>query len=290
MDKPSETMRDFYTDYYRVVEQSPAHAQFCEYAYGKNLCQHGFATMEQLNRLIRATGMNPQSRAVDLGCGNGMIAEYLSDVAGAHVTGLDYVPSAIAHAATRTHAKRHRLDFVVGDLTQPDLPPGSFDVLLSIDTIYFANDYAETIRRWRALLRRGGQMGILYSHGANPKNPKETFRRETLPPDQTPLAEALRQCGLVFQTEDLTRQDQELAERKREILAQVESEFQAEGNIFLYENRIGEALGVADAIASGMHARYLYTVPVEEFMENKQASCHSPQAGSLRPVREVAPE
>ncbi len=267
MDKPSGKMRGFYADYYRAVEQSPAHARFCEYAYGKNLCQHGFATIEQLNGLIQPTGLNPQNRAVDLGCGNGMMAEYLSDVTGAHVTGLDYIPSAIAHAATRTQAKCYRLDFVVGDLTQPELPPSSFDVLLSIDTIYFANDYAQTIRRWRPLLRRGGQMVIFYSHGANPENPKETFRRETLPPDQTPLAEALRRCGLEFQTADLTRQDQELAERKREILAQLKSEFRAEGNIFLYENRIREALGVVDAIASGMHARYLYTVPVEEFME-----------------------
>ena len=105
-------------------------------------------------------------------------------------------------------------------------------------------------------------MAIFYSHGANPRNPKQTFRRETLLPDKTPLADALIQCGLDFKTCDFTRQDHELAQRKQEILEKLEPEFQAEGNRFLYENRLGEPLGVLDAIASGMHVRYLYRVQV----------------------------
>ncbi len=47
-------MRDFYTNYYAAIEHSRAHAAFCEYAYGKNLSQHGFATMEQLAGLIKS--------------------------------------------------------------------------------------------------------------------------------------------------------------------------------------------------------------------------------------------
>ncbi len=260
MDNPSPTMHDFYIRYYDAAEHSRAHATFCEYAYGRNLCQHGFATMEQLAELIRVAGLTPKSRALDLGCGNGMITEYLADVTGAHFTGLDDVASAIAAAAKRTQVKCHHLDFVVGDLTRPNLPPDSFDFLLSIDTIYFSDDYADTLRQWRALLRRNGHMAIFFSHGVDPEHPKETFRRETLPPDRTPLADVLRQLGLVFQTCDLTQQDYALAQRKKEILTQLKPEFEAEGNLFLYENRIGEALGVADAVESGMHARYLYDV------------------------------
>jgi CheY-like chemotaxis protein/SAM-dependent methyltransferase len=257
-----QSMHDFYTDYFAAVEHSHAHAKLCEYAYGKNLAQHGFVTMEQLKALIQVTGMNASSRPIDLGCGNGMIAEYLSDKTGAHITGLDNVASAIALADERTFAKRNRLDFCVGDLNQPDFPHALFDLLLSLDTIYFSDHYAETIQRWRALVRPGGQMAIFYSHGANPQTPKETFRRETLPPTKTPLANALNACGLDFQTWDFTQQDYELAQRKKEILEQLKAKFEAEGNLFLYENRLGETLGVLDAIESGMHARYLYRVRV----------------------------
>jgi hypothetical protein len=67
---------------------------------------------------------------------------------------------------------------------------------------------------------------------------------------------------LEFQAWNFTQQDYELAQRKKEILEKLKAEFQAEGNEFLYDNRIGETLGVLDAIESKMHARYLYCVPV----------------------------
>jgi hypothetical protein len=48
-------MREFYERFNSVVGTSPAHARFCERAFGANLCQHGFADMEQLEALwIRA--------------------------------------------------------------------------------------------------------------------------------------------------------------------------------------------------------------------------------------------
>lgn len=253
-------MYDFYEKYYRAVEHSRAHATFCERAYGKNLAQHGFVTMDQLAMLVERTGLSARSYAVDLGCGDGRIAEYLSDVTGSCITGLDYIPSAIARACERTRGKQERLSFVAGDLTRPDLQPAAFDTLLSLDTIYFSDDYVETLRRWQTLLQRGGQMAIFFSHGADPEHPKETFRRETLPPDRTPLADALETCGLAAKAWDLTQQDLELAQRKASILEELKAEFEAEGNGFLYENRMGEALGVSDAVTSGMHARYLYVV------------------------------
>ena len=257
-----QPMQEFYTDYYAVVEHSRAHAAFCNYAYGKNLCQHGFVTMEQLAKLIQVTELSAAHQALDLGCGNGMIAEHLSDTTGARVTGLDNIGSAIVRAEERTDARRTRLDFCLGDLQQPDFPPASFDTLLSLDSIYFTGDLVKTLQHWRALVKPGGSMAIFYSHGATPENPKETFRRETLPADKTPLADALVRSELGFATWDFTRQDHELAQRKREILEKLKPEFQAEGNLFLYENRMGEALGVLDAVESGMHARYLYCVQV----------------------------
>ena len=56
------------------------------------------------DHLIQASGMGPSSRVLDLGCGNGMIAEYLSDQSGAHVTGIDFIPKAIQDARARTRS------------------------------------------------------------------------------------------------------------------------------------------------------------------------------------------
>ena len=69
--------------------------------------------------LLAHVGKLPGGGIVDLGCGNGMIAEYISDVTDAHVTGLDYIPTAIAQAQARTAAKADRLTFPVGDINAP---------------------------------------------------------------------------------------------------------------------------------------------------------------------------
>ncbi len=193
-----------------------------------------------------------------------MIAEYLSDRTGAHITGLDYIPDAIRQAQQRTAAKADRLAFFVGDINRLDLPAGSYDVIVSIDTLYFSEDYAATLRELKTALRPGGQMAILFSHGREPWAPKEQFSQETTLPDRTPLAIALKENGLAYRTWDLTRQDYELAQRRKQVLAELKPQFEAEGALFIYENRMGDANGISQAIEDGLHARYLYHVELAE--------------------------
>lgn len=253
-------MRDFYTAFYSVTEHSQAHHAFCERVFGMNLCQHGFADLAQLDLLLQVTQLGPAHRVLDLGCGNGMITEYLSDRTGAHITGLDYIPDAIRQAQKRTVAKSDRLSFLVGDINQLELPAGSYDAILSIDTMYFSTDYRATLRELKAALRPGGQMAILFSHGREPWAPKEQFLQETTLPDKTPLAVALKANGLAYRTWDLTRQDYELALQRKRVLSELKPQFEAEGALFIYENRTGDANGISQAIEDGLHARYLYHV------------------------------
>jgi len=35
-------MRHFCQEFYRLVPRSPAHAEFCERVFGRDLAQHGF--------------------------------------------------------------------------------------------------------------------------------------------------------------------------------------------------------------------------------------------------------
>jgi cyclopropane fatty-acyl-phospholipid synthase-like methyltransferase len=253
-------MKDFYTAFYIATEHSQAHHIFCERLYGKNLCQHGFADMDQLQLLLEVTRLGPDQRALDLGCGNGMISEYLSDRTGAHITGLDYIPKAVRQARQRTYAKSARLDFMVGDINQLELTEHAFDVIFSIDSIYFSQDYAGTIKHLKAALKPGGQMAFLYSYGREPWVPEDEFPKEKLSPDKTPLAEALAANDLTFHTRDLTKQDYALARRRKEVLTELRPQFEAEGILSIYENRMGDAEGVVQAVEAGLHARYLYHV------------------------------
>jgi ubiquinone/menaquinone biosynthesis C-methylase UbiE len=251
-------MRDFYERYYDAMTRSRAHAAFCERVFGLNLCQHGFADMMQLDALIEAARLGPGQRALDLGCGNGMIAEYISDRTGAHVTGLDYIPEAIRQAQARTVAKADRLAFIIGDINTLDLEDGAYDVIISIDTMYFSNDYAATIGQLMRALRPGGRMAILFSHGREPWVPVEDFPAETLPPDKTPLAVALQANGLIFETRDFTDDEHRLALLRKQVLAELKPQFEAEDIMFIYENRMGDANGISQAVEMGLQRRYLY--------------------------------
>lgn len=253
-------MKDFYIAFYSAVDHSQAHHIFCERVFGKDLGQHGFSNLEQLELLMQVTQFSSAQCALDLGCGNGMIAEYLSDCTGVQITGLDYIPQAINQAQQRTAAKSDRLAFCVGDINQLELPKSAFDVVISIDTIYFSKDYAATLRDLKAALRPNGQMAIFYSHGREPWVPEDQFAKETLLPDKTPLAEALKANDLTFRTWDLTRQDYQLAKLRKEVLTELKPQFEAEGTLFIYENRLGDAEGVCRAIEEGLHTRYLYQV------------------------------
>jgi len=251
-------MKDFYTAFYAAIQHSRAHARFCGRVFGRDLGQHGFADQAQLELLLQVLDLHPGQRVLDLGCGSGLISEYISDCTGAHLTGLDYIPEAIRQAQDRTAAKSERLEFVVGDINRLELPGGAFDAVVSIDTIYFGEDYAVTIEALKAALQPGGQMAFLYSHGREPWVPVSEFPKETLPPDSTPLAAALQANHLAFRTWDLTRQDYDLAQRRKAVLEDLKAEFEAEGNLFIFQNRLGDANGISQAIEEGLHARYLY--------------------------------
>jgi hypothetical protein len=93
--------------------------------------------------------------------------------------------------------------------------------------------------------------------------PLDEFPKQKLPPDKTPLAEALQANGLIFRTHDLTPQDYELAQLRKAVLAQLKSQFEAEGFLFIYDNRLGDAEGVIQAIDEGLHARYLYHIQLD---------------------------
>lgn len=253
-------MRGFYEAFYEAAPHSPAHAEFCERVFGQNLCQHGFADMTQLCTLIDALEPQPGGRVLDLGCGCGMIAEFISDCTGAYVTGLDYIPEAVYQARERTRRKSDRLAFLVGDINALDLPQRHYDAIISIDTLYFSQNYTRTIRQLSRALRPGGRIGILYSYGREPWVPKDEFRPETLAPECTPLADAIIANNLSFRIWDFTGDEYLLAQIRQQVLNELRPRFEDESLMFVYDNRMSEAQAIQQAIEAGLHKRYLYLV------------------------------
>ena len=256
-DQNPPMMFDFYTRFYHAVASSDANAEYCAKVYGRNFCQHGFADLGHIDHLIQISGISDKSRVLDLGCGNGMIAEYISDQTGATLTGIDFIPQAIQDALERTKMKRDRLDFYVMDFNHLNFPPKSFDVIISIDTLYFT-DIHETLSGCMPLLKEDGSIIVFFDQSCGPDTPIEDYPKELTFPDNTELAQALRQLGFSYRYWDYSDEMLAHLRRRRPILEELKSNFEKEGNSFLFESHMGESLCIETAYILGAGKRYLY--------------------------------
>ena len=250
-------MFSFYTRFYQAIASSAANAEYCERVYGRNLCQHGFADLTHLDHLIQVSGMSARSRVLDLGCGNGMISEYIADQTGADVTGIDFIERAIGDAQVRAAAKWERLEFRVMDMSRLNFPRASFDVVIAIDTLYFTDIY-ETLHPVIPMLRPGGRLAAFFDQSCGPDKPLESYPKESVLPDGTELAQALKRLGLPYCTWDYTEQMLAHLRRRRPVLQGLKAQFEAEGNQFLFDSHLGEANGIERAYVGGAGKTDLY--------------------------------
>jgi len=237
-------------------EQSKAYGTFCERVYGRNICQFNLMDMEQLNKLLDVLKLNEGNHVLDLGCGTGTIAEYISDVSQAHITGIDYAEGVIKRAQERTREKRDRLTFQEGNMNDLDFHPDAFETIIAIDTLYFVDDLEKTVAQMKEVLKPGGQMGLFYSQLIKPDDSKEL-----LLPGKTKLAQALKKHTLSFQTWDFTELEEQLWRKSKQVAEELKSEFETEGNLDLYKSRIEESEELLKLVDSNRHSRFLYHIP-----------------------------
>jgi ubiquinone/menaquinone biosynthesis C-methylase UbiE len=241
-----------YDNFFGEAAKSAAHALFCERVYGRNLCQHGLADIFQLNKLLAALQLNADERVLDLGCGNGFITEYLQRSTGAFFHGVDISAEAIRQAQDRT--RNERLSFGVGNMNRLDFEPQAFDCVVSIDTLYYAENQEETLKQIIGALKPGGQIGVFFTQWINRLEDKKN-----LLPENTDLAKLLKKYDLRFSALDLTENEAEHWRKKVEVLEALKPQFEQEGNLDLYNYRYSEAARYANWDLE-KRSRYLYHI------------------------------
>jgi 2-polyprenyl-6-hydroxyphenyl methylase/3-demethylubiquinone-9 3-methyltransferase len=94
-------------------------------------------------------------RALDIGCGGGLLAEEFARL-GCQVTGID--PSAPSIATARAHARQSGLtiDYQVGAGEQLSFPDASFDLVYCCDVLEHVSDLARVIAETARVLKPGG--------------------------------------------------------------------------------------------------------------------------------------
>ena len=254
-----DTYRDYFSrhfnDHLTRCVQSPTYSRYCEQVYGRDLCQFNGCPMGQLDRLLEVLHLDKSNRVLDLGCGAGRISEYISDVTGAHVTGLDYAPGAIELAGQRTAGKRDRLEFRLGSLDHLELVEGPFDAVVAIDVLYFAVFIARTMAEIKRLILPHGQLGALFTQMIPPG-----VDRSKLLPENTVLAEELTRLELPYTAVEFTEYDRSFWQRSLDTARDLKEPFATEGNEDICEARAGEAAGMLEMIQKSRISSFLYHV------------------------------
>lgn len=111
-------------------------------------------------RLVDELAVSSGERVLDLGCGTGLLAQYIADRVGpsGFVLGIDPLPLRIELA---TRKARPNLAFRVGSAyALDDLPDADFDAACLNAVFHWLPDKREPLRALARLLRPGGRLGI----------------------------------------------------------------------------------------------------------------------------------
>ena len=241
-----------YDHFFHTESTSDVHSKFCEKVYGKDLSQHGLIDQEELSVLVESLKLQNCSHVLDIGCGNGRITEHLSDEVGVQFLGVDISTEAIDSALERTK-KNEKISFRQENLDALDLSE-KFDAILFLDTLYYADNLANTIQNSLNSLTKKGRIYAYFSQWI-----MDTNYAKNLEPDNTHLAKVLTDLGLEFSTVNLTKSGIRHWKKKLEVLEDMKQDFTREGNEGLWQYRYNEAYRYANW-GDQKYARYFYEI------------------------------
>ncbi|MCM1991469.1 class I SAM-dependent methyltransferase [Oceanirhabdus seepicola] len=228
----------FYNEFYPCAEKSQAHKAFCEIAYGKNLCQHGMLNMYQLEKIIELLNVRKEDKILELGCGNGYITEYISDITNGNILGIDLASDAIDSATKRTLPKASRLQFECKNIETIDYETNTFDKIVSIDSLYFLRNLESSLLKLNNILKDNGFIVMSFFFPGNKEN------LNTLDVvSNSHLGKILEKHNFQYDIFDFTANNLEHWELVKETLDKLKPKFEEESQMFLYNNRKEECRG-----------------------------------------------
>lgn len=219
MSKQDLMFYEAYESFYKMTSSSKAFSAFCNEAFGGDLSQDGFSDISQVDMILRYIPDKSDVAILDIGCGNGKMLGYLQKKTDAVVYGFDYSEIAIEEAEGSFTSNA---EFRVGVIGETDYPENSFDVITSMDSIYFAKDMSAFVMQVLHWLRPDGVFFVGYQEGdVIPK---------TESADNAMLTKILKENNIPFTCTDITPQVYDLLLKKRNTALKYKSEFIREGH------------------------------------------------------------
>ena len=137
MENQELLFKNEYEQFYTMAENSQAFKEFCKDAFGEDFSQDGFSNLDQIRMILPYVPKREEVHILDIGCGNGKMLGYLQSQTNAYIHGFDYSKKAIE---TAKKLYPNHSDFKEGIIGEVEYVEDSFDVITSMDSMYFAQD------------------------------------------------------------------------------------------------------------------------------------------------------
>ncbi len=251
MNKKELLFYNAYEEFYEMTRNSNAFQTFCKDAFGEDFSQDGFSNVEQIDMILRYMPQKENVHILDIGCGNGKMLGYLQKKTGAYIHGFDYSEKAIETAQSLFPVNSEFKESVIGEI---DYSEEKFDVIISMDTMYFAKDMVAFVSQIKKWLKKEGVFFVGYQEGD--VMPKTTGAYTTV------LAKALDKNGMNYEVTDITEQTYKLLKNKRASAILHKEEFEAEGHRNWFDMLIGQTESVSESFEQFKKkmARYIYVI------------------------------
>ncbi len=223
----SKSELKFYQEYekfYTMAKSSKAFSSFCNETFGSDFSQDGFSDLNQVKLILSSIPHKPNLKILDIGCGNGKLLAYLQKQSNCHIYGFDYSETAI-----KTAQELHPINssFKVGVIGETTYSENYFDVIISMDTIYFADDMNKFIGQVKRWLKPDGMFIVGYQEG------------DVIPKTNTLDCSQIVKCfddnNMIYECKDLTYETYKLLNKKRKVAMKYKNEFEKENNSEWYD-------------------------------------------------------
>lgn len=238
-----------YQDFYKMADKNEIFKTYCKKAFGEDFSQDGFSDIKQLYKILGMVELDAKACVLDIGCGNGKMLEYIHNKVGAEIYGFDYSEIAIESAVRRIG---NNGNFQVALIGEVEYQENQFDLITSMDTMYFAPDMSALISQICKWLKPNGSFICGYQEG--------DIIDKTVNHDTTELARAFRNNGLKYSVIDYTKETYEMLRHKREVIISMKDDFKKAGIYIWYKVIKGQTnsiLGSYDEYRK-KNARYIY--------------------------------
>ncbi len=229
MDRNGLLFYNEYEDFYTMAEKSRAFHLFCEEALGEDFSQDGFSDVSQVKRILEYIPDGSDVHILDIGCGNGKMLGYIQKTKDVYIHGFDFSAQAINTARKLYPVKS---DFREGIAGETEYRENFFDVIISMDTMYFAKDMAEFMCQVKKWLKNNGIFFAGYQEG--------DIMPKTVDATTTVLAGALQHSNMAYEEEDITMECYNILKRKRNAALKYKEDFLQEGNVKWFDMIMGQ--------------------------------------------------